>query len=200
MSYSVRLSRTKKKVSKNVSFKETNDLIYDSTSDDDSIKEYLSQKHKINHNLISKLPNHKIEVKIKKKRKKKSSEKKSSKEKSSEKKLSKKKLSKEKLSKEKSSEKKSGDTYKNDMIDRNNLKQDCVGGKIVYYDYDKHIIYNGTFSVIGTITEEGEIELIEAYERIYKKLLFNNPVQTLNNIETSEDLEDNDNIDTDHDY
>ena len=197
MSYSVRLSRTKKKVTKNITFKEPNDLAYDSTSDDDSIKEYLSQKHKINLDLISKLPNHKIEEPKKKTTRKKTTKKKSTTKTKKKSTTKTDKKSNTKLEKKSKISIEDNGAHQNDMIDKDNLKKDYVGGKIVYYDYDKNIIYNGAFNVIGTVTEEGDIELIPTYERIYKKLLFSNPVHNPVQNEVCDDLEDNDTIDAD---
>lgn len=56
-------------------------------------------------------------------------------------------------------------------IDTDSLFKDSVNGKVIYFDYNKNIIYNGDFIIIGTTTEDGEIELDDRYSNDYKDLL-----------------------------
>ena len=57
-----------------------------------------------------------------------------------------------------------------DSIDKDSLLQDNVGGNCVYYDYNKNLIYNEKYIVIGTITEEGEIYIDDKFKTKYKSL------------------------------
>jgi hypothetical protein len=56
-------------------------------------------------------------------------------------------------------------------IDTDSLFKDKVNGKIIYFDYNKNIIYNADFIIIGTTTEDGEIELDDRFSKDYKDLL-----------------------------
>lgn len=49
-------------------------------------------------------------------------------------------------------------------IDFESIVKDTVGGKIVFYDYTKNLIYNSKYVVIGSINEDGEIYLEETEE------------------------------------
>lgn len=50
--------------------------------------------------------------------------------------------------------------YNGDLdIDIENLTKDFISGKTIYYDYNKNIIYNYKFKIIGEINEDGEINL-----------------------------------------
>ena len=57
-----------------------------------------------------------------------------------------------------------------DSIDKDSLLRDNVGGNCVYYDYNKNLIYNEKYIVIGTITEEGEIYIDDKFKTKYKSL------------------------------
>ena len=52
----------------------------------------------------------------------------------------------------------------NNDIDFESIVKDTVGGKIVFYDYTKNLIYNSKYVVIGSINEDGEIYLEEIEE------------------------------------
>jgi len=56
-------------------------------------------------------------------------------------------------------------------IDTDSLFKDSVNGKDIYFDYNKNIIYNSDFVIIGTTTEDGEIELDDRFSNDYKDLL-----------------------------
>lgn len=56
-------------------------------------------------------------------------------------------------------------------IDTDSLFKDSVNGKVIYFDYIKNIIYNSDFVIIGTTTEDGEIELDDRFMKDYKDLL-----------------------------
>ncbi len=56
-------------------------------------------------------------------------------------------------------------------VDTDSLFKDSVNGKVIYFDYNKNIIYNGDYVIIGTTTEDGEIELDERFSNDYKDLL-----------------------------
>ena len=60
--------------------------------------------------------------------------------------------------------------YEEDTIDKECLVEDVIGGKQIFYDYDKNIIYNSSYSIIGTIMDND----IEFYDTSY--------TQTENNI------------------
>ena len=45
-------------------------------------------------------------------------------------------------------------------IDTDELIQDSIGGKIIYFDYDKNIVYNENYEIIGNIGDDG-LELID---------------------------------------
>ena len=69
-------------------------------------------------------------------------------------------------------------------IDIENLTKDFISGKTIYYDYNKNIIYNYKFKIIGEINEDGEINLDDKqndYEELEKSI---NSVDL--NIENSE--------------
>lgn len=69
-------------------------------------------------------------------------------------------------------------------IDIENLTKDFISGKTIYYDYNKNIIYNYKFKIIGEINEDGEINLDDKqndYEELEKSI---NSVNL--NIENSE--------------
>ena len=65
------------------------------------------------------------------------------------------------------------DLLKNEScdIDTDSLFKDTANGKVIYFDYNKNIIYNSDFVIIGTSTEDGEIELDDRYSEDYKELL-----------------------------
>lgn len=44
-------------------------------------------------------------------------------------------------------------------IDFENVIKDVMGNKTVYYDYNKHMIYNEKYVVIGSIDEDGIINM-----------------------------------------
>ena len=44
-------------------------------------------------------------------------------------------------------------------IDFENVIKDVMGSKTVYYDYNKHLIYNEKYIVIGSIDEDGVIAM-----------------------------------------
>ena len=44
-------------------------------------------------------------------------------------------------------------------IDTENLVKDSLGGKTVFYDFDKNLIYDSKHKVIGTINEDGEMDM-----------------------------------------
>lgn len=50
-----------------------------------------------------------------------------------------------------------------EMIDKDELIKDSIGGKTIYYDYDKNIIYNKLYEVIGSIADNE----FEFYDKSY---------------------------------
>jgi len=44
-------------------------------------------------------------------------------------------------------------------IDFDNIIKDNMGGKVVYYDYNKNLIYNEKYDVIGSIDGDGIINM-----------------------------------------
>ena len=64
--------------------------------------------------------------------------------------------------------------YNRDLdIDIENLTKDFISGKTIYYDYNKNIIYNHKFKIIGEINEDGEINLDDKqndYEELEKSI------------------------------
>ena len=53
--------------------------------------------------------------------------------------------------------------YDEDTVDKESLVEDLIGGKQIFYDYDKNIIYNSSYNIIGTIMDND----IEFYDTTY---------------------------------
>jgi hypothetical protein len=60
--------------------------------------------------------------------------------------------------------------YDEDTVDTESLVEDLIGGKQIFYDYDKNIIYNSSYNIIGSIMDND----IEFYDTSY--------IETNNNI------------------
>lgn len=133
-------------------------LTYEPTPFDEDVIQYIENKRKINFELISKLPNIKIGNQT------------NSKNMSYEDNIDLVDNDDECDTNELSN--KDCDTVEiPDDIDIDNLLKDIVGGNCVYYDYNKNLIYNDSYVIIGTINEEGEIYLDDNYKSKYKSLV-----------------------------
>ena len=53
--------------------------------------------------------------------------------------------------------------YDEDTVDTESLVEDLIGGKQIFYDYDKNIIYNSSYNIIGSIMDND----IEFYDTSY---------------------------------
>ena len=60
--------------------------------------------------------------------------------------------------------------YDEDTVDTESLVEDLIAGKQIFYDYDKNIIYNSSYNIIGSIMDND----IEFYDTSY--------IETDNNI------------------
>jgi len=54
-------------------------------------------------------------------------------------------------------------TLDDNDIDYDLLIKDCIGGKTIYFDYEKHIIYDENHKIIGSICEDDLIFNDETY-------------------------------------
>ena len=72
--------------------------------------------------------------------------------------------------------------YDDDTVDKESLVEDLIGGKQIFYDYDKNIIYNSSYNIIGSIMDND----IEFYDTTY--------VEEENNINDINDINDVNNI------
>ena len=76
--------------------------------------------------------------------------------------------------------------YDDDTVDKESLVEDLIGGKQIFYDYDKNIIYNSSYNIIGTIMDND----IEFYDTTYVEEENNiNDVNDINDISDEKTLE-----------
>ena len=76
--------------------------------------------------------------------------------------------------------------YDEDTVDKESLVEDLIGGKQIFYDYDKNIIYNSSYNIIGTIMDND----IEFYDTTYVEEENNiNDVNDINDISDEKTLE-----------
>ena len=71
----------------------------------------------------------------------------------------------------------------NKDIDTESLLKDNLNGKTIYYDYDKNLIYDMGFKIIGEINEDGEINIDDS-QTDYTELGMNNFNNNTNNDDT----------------
>ena len=76
--------------------------------------------------------------------------------------------------------------YDDDTVDKESLVEDLIGGKQIFYDYDKNIIYNSSYNIIGTIMDND----IEFYDTTYVEEENNiNDVNDINDVSDEKTLE-----------
>ena len=76
--------------------------------------------------------------------------------------------------------------YDEDPVDKESLVEDLIAGKQIFYDYDKNIIYNSSYNIIGTIMDND----IEFYDTTYVEEENNiNDVNVNNDVNDEKTLE-----------